>query len=201
MLESGDRVYTYEFDGYWEDVGTVGTYYHANLEVLAPEPRLVLHDPSWPILTRDEERPPVLLYDHAVVEDSLVANGCRVFGTVRHSVLFTGVTIEAGAEVVDSVIMSDSVIESGARIDRAILDKYVRVGREANVGSGPVPDDPASAWLHGLALVGKEAHIPSGTRIGRGTVVGIGTGPADFAAGELAPGTEMPSRAWFQEMV
>src|SRR5437867_2471423 len=78
MLESGERVYAHEFGGYWEDVGTVPTFYRANLELLAREPRLVLHDARWPILTRDEERPPVLLLDQATLEDSLVANGCRV---------------------------------------------------------------------------------------------------------------------------
>jgi glucose-1-phosphate adenylyltransferase len=199
MLEAGERVYAHEFSGYWEDVGTVPTFYHANLELLAHEPRLVLHDARWPILTRDEERPPVLLHDHATLEDSLVANGCRVAGTVRHSVLFPGVRVEEDAEVVDSVVMADTVVRRGARVDRAILDKYVSVGEHAVVGHGEAPRGGELAWLDGVALVGKDAVIPGGVRVGRASVIGIGAGREDFAAEELAAGTLMPSRSWFKD--
>jgi glucose-1-phosphate adenylyltransferase len=198
MLESGERVYTHEFTGYWEDVGTVDSFYRANLELVAPEPRLALYDTRWPILTRDQERSPALILDGAVVEDSLVANGCRISGTVRRSVLFSGVKVEAGAEVVDSVIMADTVIGRGAHVDRAILDKYVHVGENAAVGHGEAPHDDACAWLSGIALVGKDAVIPDGMRVGRASVVGIGSGPEDFATAELAAGTLMPSRSWFK---
>ena len=201
MLEAGERVYAHEFGGYWEDVGTVATFYRANLELLAPEPRMVLYDARWPILTRDEERPPVLLLDHATLEDSLVANGCRVSGTVRRSVLFPGVRVEEDAEVVDSVVMADTIVKRGAKVDRAILDKYVRVGEHAVVGFGDAPCGGELAWLDGIALVGKDAVIPEGVRIGRASVVGIGAGREDFAAEELAAGTLMPSRSWFKDFL
>jgi glucose-1-phosphate adenylyltransferase len=199
MLESGERVYAHEFEGYWEDVGTVSTFYRANLELVAPEPRLTLHDARWPILTRDEERPPVLILDRAEVEDSLVANGCRIAGRVKRSVLSTGVHVEEGAEVIDSVIMADARIGRGARVDRAILDKYVRVGAQAVIGHGDAPSSTECAWLDGIALVGKDASIPEGVRIGRASVIGIGAGPEDFAAEELAAGTLMPSRPWLKD--
>src|SRR5215831_19275178 len=108
QVAAGQRVFAYEFDGYWEDVGTVASYYRANLELVSAEPRLALHDARWPILTRDEERPPVWLGEEARVEDSLVANGCRIEGRVRRSILFPGVHVGAGAEVSESVIMADT---------------------------------------------------------------------------------------------
>jgi glucose-1-phosphate adenylyltransferase len=201
MLERGERVYADEFRGYWEDVGMVSTFYRANLELLAREPQLVVYDPRWPILTRDEERPPVLILDGAEIEDSLIANGCRVAGRVRRSVLFPGVTVEAGAEITDSIVMADTTVCRRARIDRAILDKYVRVGEAAVVGCGAPPDDPDVAWLDGIALVGKDAAIPDGVKIGRASVIGIGAGPVDFAAAEVAAGTLLPSHSWFEDVV
>ena len=197
MLEAGVRMVAHEFEGYWEDVGTVGSYYRANLELVTPQPRFALADPRWPILTRDEERPPVRFRDGARVADSLIANGCRVAGTVRRSVLFPGVTVGAGAEIVESVVMSDVVIEPGARVDRAILDKYARVGEGAIVGHGETPDGSENEWLEGLTLVGKDAIIPAGARAGRSVVIGVGGGPPDFEAGEIAAGTVVPNRAWF----
>jgi len=197
MIEAGERLVAYEFDGYWEDVGTVGSYYRASLELVSSEPRFVIDDQRWPILTRDEERPPVLLREGARVEDSLIANGSRVAGTVRRSVLFPGVTVESGAEVVESVVMSDAVVAGGARVDRAILDKYVRVGEGAVVGHGEAPAGSENEWLEGLTLVGKDAVIPPRARVGRSVVIGVGGGPPDFEAGEIAAGTVVPNRAWF----
>jgi len=197
QVASGQRVMAYQFDGYWEDVGTVASYYRASLELLDPSSRLETHDARWPILTRDEERPPVRFRDGARVADSLIANGCRVAGTVRRSVLFPGVTVGRGAEIVESVVMSDVVIEPGARVDRAILDKYVRVGEGAVVGHGETPDGSENEWLEGLTLVGKDAVIPAGARAGRSVVIGVGGGPPDFEAGEIAAGTVVPNRAWF----
>ncbi len=201
MLAGAERVFSHPFDGYWEDVGTLRSYYRANLELVAPSARLALHDPNWPLLTRDEERPPVRVGDGARIEDSLVANGCRISGAVRRSVLFPGATVEAGATVEDSVVMQDVVVGPGAQVSRAILDKYARVGPGAVVGAGEAPDDPALAWMDGLTLVGKDARVPEGARIGRAAVVGIGAGPASFDGGELAAGRTMPSRPWYEELV
>lgn len=199
MLEGGERVIAHPFEGYWEDVGTVGAFYRANLELVSEEPRLVLHDPSWPILTRDEERPPVHVGDAARLEQCLIANGCRVDGTVRRSVLFPGVVVEPGAEVSESVVMSDTRIGAGAVVRNAILDKYIRVEEGAAIGVEGEPT-PESAWLAGVTLVGKEAAIPARARIGRSVVVGIGSRGDDFGGnGEpVRPGTVIGSRTWFE---
>ena len=200
LLQAGEPVHAHEFAGYWEDVGTVASYYRANLELVARAPRLELLNPRWPVLTRDEERPPAHLGEHADVEESLVANGCRVSGRVRRSVLFPGAVVERGAEVTDSIVYPDTRIGRGAKVDRAILDKHATVGAGAVVGWGEPPRDPAHAWLDGLTLVGKDAQVPEGARVGRGVVIGI---HASFegAPREIAAGSMLPSRAWYEDVV
>ena len=194
LVEAGERVQTCLFEGYWEDVGEVATYYRASLDLLTPEPRLQLHDARWPVLTRDEERPPVLLLPGADIQGSLVANGCRVAGRVRNSLLFPGVTVHPGAEIVDSVVMLDASVGAGARVHRAILDKFARVGEGATVGMGDRSEAPGLAWLDGLTLVGKDATIPDGARVGPQVVVGVGAAGGDFAGVTLAPGSRIADR-------
>lgn len=198
MLASGEEVYAHAFHGYWEDVGAVGAFYRANLDLLAREPRLVLHDPRWPILTRDEERPPVLFGDRAVCDESLIANGCRIEGTVRRSVLFPGVVVGAGAVIEDAVVMADTTVGRGARIERSILDKYVRVGEGASVGVGPESTSPDAAWLEGITVVGKEAALPAGAVVGRSVVVGVGARETDFSGGTVAAGAVIGNRPGYE---
>ena len=208
QVASGQRVMAYQFDGYWEDVGTVASYYRASLELLDPSSRLETHDARWPILTRDEERPPVWLGPEAQIEDSLVANGCRIEGRVRRSILFAGVHVGPGAEVNESVIMADTHLAEGARVDHAILDKYVRIGVGARVGeSARAPGEAGSGapepgagheWLAGLALVGKDTWVPDGGRVVRPSVIGVGGRYEDFRDGVLEAGTVVPNRRWFE---
>jgi len=200
LVESGERVYAHEFSGFWEDIGTVGSFYAANLELVQPEPRLQLLDARWPILTRDEERPAVVVGGHAGIERSLVANGCRIDGRVESSILFPGVRVARGAEVVDSVVMADTVIEAGARVRRAVLDKYVRVGEGAQVGLGDAAGPPDLHWLAGLVLVGKDAWIPPGGRVERPASIGVGGRYEDFRDGALTAGSVVGNRRWFEEL-
>jgi glucose-1-phosphate adenylyltransferase len=129
-----------------------------------------------------------------LLDSSLVANGGRIAGRVMNSVLFPGVVVEEGAEIVDSVIMQDVTIGAGARVDRAIIDKYTRVGAGAVVGEGGVLDRPELAWLDGLTLVGKDCSVPDGARIGRQSVLGVGAGPADFNELQIPAGLRVPDR-------
>ena len=194
LIDAGERITAHEVSGYWEDVGTLSTYYRANLELLGRDPRLVLNDGRWPILTRDEERPPVKVMSEALLDGSMVANGGRIEGTVRNSVLFPGVVVERGATVVDSVIMQDVVIGAGARVDRAIVDKYTRIGAGARVGDGPPAGRPELSWLEGLTLLGKDVEVPPGGWVGREAVLGVGTGPLDFHDNQIAAGVRIPDR-------
>jgi len=178
----------------------VASFYRANLELVQPQPRFQLHDARWPILTRDEERPAALVSGTADIEDSLIANGCRIEGRVRRSILFPGVVVAGDAEVTDAVIMPDTRIEAGARVDRAIIDKYVRVGEGAVDGDGTNAGPPELAWLAGLVLVGKDAWIPPGGRVERPASIGVGGRYEDFQQGRIASGTMIPNRLWFEEI-
>jgi glucose-1-phosphate adenylyltransferase len=200
LVDAGERVYAHEFNGFWEDVGTVASFYRANLELVQPEPRLQLYDSRWPILTRDEERPAVLLSDSASIEDSLVANGCVIEGRVERSILFPGVRVGPGAVVSDAVVMSDVKLEAGSRVNRAILDKYARVGEGAVVGDGDDPGPSDLQWLAGLVLVGKDAWIPPGGRVMRPASIGVGGRYEDFADGTLPAGTVVGNRRWYEEL-
>jgi glucose-1-phosphate adenylyltransferase len=201
QVAAGHRVYAHEFNGYWEDVGTVASYYRANLELVRPHPRLVLHDARWPILTRDEERPPVWAGADAVIEDALVANGCRVEGRVRRSILFPGVHVGPGADISESVIMADTRLAANARVEHAILDKYVKVGAGAVVGQGDGSGGGGDLdWLAGLALVGKDTWLPDGAHIHRPSAIGVGGRYEDLHDGVLEPGTVVPNRRWYEEL-
>jgi glucose-1-phosphate adenylyltransferase len=194
LIRGGVRIGAFEYDGYWEDIGTLPTYYRANLELVAPEPRLRLDDPRWPILTRDEERPPVLLMPGADVESSLVANGCRVAGRVRRSILFPGVTVERDAVVSDSVLLPDVLVGHGARLDCAILDKFARVGGGAWIGCADPAGESDPAFPAEVTLIGKYSVIPDGGRVGRQVVLGVGAGPQDFVDNEVRSSTRVPDR-------
>jgi len=184
MVEQGRRVFAYEFAGYWQDVGTVEAYWQTSLDLLTDDPGIELNDLGWLIYTRSEERPPARIGPDASVSRSMISHGCVIDGTVERSVLSPGVRVAAGAVVRDSIVMFDAVIETGATLDRAILDKEARIGAGARVGVGddlrPNRDEPERLYA-GITLVGKRAHVPSGVEVGRNCRIDPAVGPADFA--------------------
>jgi glucose-1-phosphate adenylyltransferase len=193
MVQRGDRIESYRYEGYWEDVGTVDTYYRASMELLEDAPRLNLYDPEWVIYTRSEELPPVRLGAHAEVEASLLANGCTVLGTVERSILFPGVRVEEGAVVRNSILMNGAIVAGGATVDHAIVDKGARIGANALIGYGeavPHAEDPA-LLSRGLSIIGRDAVIPDGTRIGRHAVVDPEAGARDFDGTPVEPGSRV----------
>ena len=186
MIEGGARVYGYRFDGYWQDVGTVQSYWEANLALLSDAPELDLYDREWVIHTRSEERAPARIGSTAQVHRSLISHGCVINGSVVNSVLSPGVVVDVGAVVRDSIIMFDSVVRPGAVVDRAILDKEVAVGSGAIVGEGTDLDvvnrrEPGRLNT-GITVIGKRAVIPRGVRIGRNVLIGEGVRAADFSS-------------------
>jgi glucose-1-phosphate adenylyltransferase len=190
MLDGGARVFGYRFAGYWQDVGTIQSFWEANMALLVDHPELDLYDKDWVIHTKSEERAPAKLGPTAQVHRSLISHGCVIEGTVVNSVLSPGVRVGMGAVVRDSIVMFDSVIGSRAVIDRAILDKEVTVGAGAIVGEGPddTPNKAEPGRLNtGITVVGKQATIPRGARIGRNVRIGEGVRTADFTK-KVIPG-------------
>ncbi len=184
MVESRKRVYGYEYAGYWQDVGTVESYWQTNLDLLSDAPGIELNDLGWLIYTKSEERPPARIGPGAHVVRSMISHGCVVEGTVEHSLLSPGVRVAPGAVVRDSIVLFDAVVERGAQLDRAIVDKEARIGPGAMVGVGddlrPNRDEPER--LHaGITLVGKRAQVPGGVEIGRNCRIDPNVSERDFA--------------------
>ncbi|MCX7919076.1 MAG: glucose-1-phosphate adenylyltransferase [bacterium] len=184
------RVFGFEFQGYWRDVGTVASYYEANMDLLTTPPLLDLDDPDWVIHTKSEERPPVKLNSTATVRRSLVANGCVISGYVENSILFSGVIIEPDVVVKDSIIMTDTKIKPHTIIDRCIIDKLVEIGENSYIGYGEIANTPNS----GITIVGKAAQIPASTRIGRGCIIDAKVQEADFPNRNIESGTVIHHR-------
>lgn len=174
MVNSELALYGYTFPGYWADVGTIQAYWEANMGLLAEEPALDLYNPDWVIHTRSEERAPAKVGPNANTAGNLLSNGCQVHGFVERSVLSPGVYIAEGATVRNSIILSDTVIESGAVVDRAIIDKGVTVGKGAQIGTSDdnTPNKEMPEQINtGLTLVGKGAVLPENLTVGRNVVI------------------------------
>ena len=184
MIDGGARVFGYHFDAYWQDVGTIQSYWEANMALLADQPELDLYDKEWLIHTRSEERAPAKIGPTAQVHRSLISHGCVINGTVVNSVLSPGVRVDVGAVVRDSIVMFDSVIRSGAVVDRSILDKEVVVGQGAIVGDGSDFDTPnkqePGRLNTGITVVGKRSLIPRSVRIGRNVKIAGEVRTTDF---------------------
>ena len=179
-----DKVYAYQFEGYWVDVGTVDAYWRTSLALCDLGSPLSLWDPGWVVRTRSEERPPVRCSAQAQMARSLVSNGCIVHGEVVHSVLSPGVYVSPGAQVHDSVIMNDAWVGPGAIVDKAVVDKQVVVGAGVQLGWGDdmTPNQQLPDRLDtGITVVGKNAHIPAGFRLGRNVLVDSDVDESDFS--------------------
>ena len=183
MVAAGRRVGSYHYAGYWQDVGTVESYWETSLDLLSDHPGIDLYDRGWLIYTRSEERAPALIGAEARVTRSMVSHGCVIHGTVEHSILSPGVRVEAGAVVRDSIVMFDTVVGAGATVDRAILDKDCVVGPGSRVGDGddlrPNRREPERLFA-GITLVGKRAQIPGGIVIGRNCRIDPTVEASDF---------------------
>jgi glucose-1-phosphate adenylyltransferase len=192
MMAAGERVYAYPFTGYWQDVGTIQSYWEAHMQLLDQPPIFDLYDPSWVVHTLSEERPPAHAYRESQVIGSLISHGCIIKGRVERSVLSPGVVVEEGAIVRDSIVLFDTVIGAGSVVDRSILDKEVVVGKHCRIGYGDdmsTPNKQEPSRLNtGITLVGKRSHLPDNLTVGRNCKIGTDLRPQDFPSPTLASG-------------
>ncbi|MDL2237745.1 glucose-1-phosphate adenylyltransferase [Christensenellaceae bacterium OttesenSCG-928-K19] len=136
MLEKNEKMYAYPFKGYWKDVGTIFSLWEANMELLQEQPELDLYDEPWRIFSRNPNMPPHFVEKNAKVKNSLVSEGCHIYGTVENSVLSAGVVVERGALVRDSIIMQQTRVGEGSKIIMSIVDEEVNIGNDCTVGGG-----------------------------------------------------------------
>ena len=189
-FEQDKRMFVYEFNGYWKDVGTLGSYWEANMELLDLVPDFNLYEEYWKIYTNSEILPPQYLGENASVEKSIVGNGTEIYGDVKHSVISAGVTIGKGSVVRDSIIMQDVEIGEGCVIEKAIIAEHVKIGDNVTIGIGAdIPNKvKPNIYASGIATIGENSVIPSGVTIGKNTAVSGVTVKEDYANGLLDSG-------------
>lgn len=163
MMKAGEKLVAYAFDGYWKDVGTLDSLWEANMDLLNPNIPIDLYDPDWKMYSRNPVLPPQYIGPDAVIENSMVTDGCVVEGTVDFSVIFEGVKIEPGATVTDSIIMPGSVIKSGASVEYAIVGENCVVGEGAQIGARPETFDNRDDW--GIAVVGHNITVSENAKV------------------------------------
>ena len=188
--EKTGKIYAYEFNGYWKDVGTLGSYWEANMELIDIIPEFNLYEEYWKIYTKTDRIPPQFIDADAKVTKSIIGEGTEIYGEVSNSVIAEGVTIEKGAVVKDSIIMQDCVIGAGAVIEKAIIAENVTIGANAHLGVGEYADskyDP-KVYQFDLVTVGERSVIPEGVKIGKNTAISGVTEPNDYQDGQLESG-------------
>ena len=159
MLGDGCRMVAFSFNDYWKDVGTVNSLWEANMDLLTTPLPIDLHDKKWRVYARSFGSGPQFIAEDAEVDDSLVTEGCEVHGCVKHSILSTGVIVEEGAQVIDSVIMPGAIIRNGAVVRRAIVAENAEIGAGATVGEAEGD----------IAVVGQGVLVPEGVKVPAGT--------------------------------
>ena len=167
MLAEGKTMYAYAFSGYWKDVGTIKSLWEANMDLLGEYPTYDLYDRTFRIYSRTPALPPQYIGEGSVVHNAIISEGNNIFGTVENSVLFSGVTVEAGAVVRNSVVMSGCTIKSGAVVSYAILDEDVLIDSNATVGATAAAEEEQT-----IAVVGNGVHIGAGVRVAMGEMIG-----------------------------
>ena len=152
LLGNGEKLYSYRFEGYWKDVGTISSLWEANMDLIGDDPVISLADKDFRIYSKNTARPPQFIGKDAVVDNSLISEGCKIYGTVINSVVSGGVIVEEGAIIKDSVVMEDVVVKSGAAIYTAIVDSNTIVEPGAVVGKENASKDDIALIASGSII-------------------------------------------------
>lgn len=186
----GDRMFAYEYNGYWKDVGTLSSYWEANMELINIIPVFNLYEEFWRIYTKSDALPPQYISEYARVERSIIGEGTDVYGEVYNSVIGVGVTIEEGAVVRDSIIMKGTVIRKGTKVYKSIIAENVEVGEDVEVGVGDEAPSKLDSKIYnsGLVTIGENSVIPPKVKIGKNVAISGITGREDYPDGMLQSG-------------
>ena len=189
-FENNKRIFAFEYNGYWKDVGTLSSYWEANMELIDIIPVFNLYEEFWKIYTKTDALPPQYVSKDAYIEKSIIGEGSEIYGQVYNSVIGTSVTIEEGAVVRDSIIMQGSVVKKGSVINKAIIAENVDIGENTQLGVGEeVPNvEKPKIYNSGLVTIGENSVIPDGIKIGKNTAISGITVPEDYTDGMLPGG-------------
>lgn len=188
--ENERRLFAYEYNGYWKDVGTLGSYWEANMELIDIIPEFNLYEEFWKIYTNSGILPPQYISSHAVINRSIIGNGSEIYGEVHNCVIGSGVVIEEGAVVRDSIIMKDVKIGKGCVVDKSIIAEKCTIGNHAVLGiGGEVPNKLKPAvYSFGLVTIGENSVVPGHVQIGKNTAISGVTSKEDYPDGILESG-------------
>ena len=188
--ENGRRLFAYEYNGYWKDVGTLGSYWEANMELIDLIPEFNLYEEYWKIYTKSETIEPQFIAEEAVTERCIIGEGSEIYGQVYGSVIGPGVVIGKNTVVRDSIIMQDTSVGDNVTITKAIVAEGVSIGDNVEIGIGEEAENKLnkSVYSFGLATIGENSVITSGVKIGKNTAISGETVKEDYPDGLLAGG-------------
>ena len=189
-FNNNKRIFAYEYNSYWKDVGTLSSYWEANMELIDIIPVFNLYEELWKIYTKADAIPPQYISADAHIERSIIGESTEVYGTVKNSVIGSGVIIEEGAQVVDSIIMQNTVVGRNARIQKAIIADNVEIGENVEIGVGEEAPSKLDAKIYAsdLVTIGENSYIPADVKIGKNTAVSGVTESSDYPDGLLESG-------------
>ena len=188
--EKKQRLFAYEYNGYWKDVGTLSSYWEANMELIDIIPEFNLYEEFWKIYTNNDMIKPQYFGEKAVVDRCIIGEGAEIYGEVKNSVIGAGVIIEEGAVVHDSIVMQGTVIGTGTTVDKAIIAESVQVGKDCRLGIGEFAPNVYNPKVYAFDLVtiAEKSVIPDHVQIGKNTAIVGETAPEDYPDGLLASG-------------
>lgn len=188
--ERGDRIFAYEYNGYWKDVGTLGSYWESNMELIDLVPVFNLYEEFWKIYTKSDIIPPQYISEDAVIDKAIIGEGTEIYGKVYNSVIGSGVTIEEGVEIRDSIVMNGVTIGKNCIIEKAIIADNVVIGDDVIMGEGEeVPNKlRPDIYAFGLVTIGENSTVPSGVKIGKNTAISGKTTLEDYKENCLESG-------------
>ena len=187
---NGIDLYAYEFEGYWKDVGTLTSYWEANMELIDIVPEFNLYEEYWNIYTNNDIQPPQYFGADSAIERSIVGEGSEIYGKVYNSVIGRGVTIGEGTVVDHSIIMNGTSVGNNCRLNKAIVDENATIGNDVVLGDGEEQENDTrpDIYCDGIATVGEDSVIPDGVVIGKNTMISGITRLSDYPEGKLASG-------------
>ncbi len=190
ILDENEDIYAFEYEGYWRDVGTLHSYWEANLELIQAIPQLNLYNDAWRFYTRTEEMPPAFFGPDAVTINSLISEGCEVHGVVEKSILFQGIEVGKGAIIKDSILLTGAKVKEGAEITNSIIAEDTVIGKNVRMGVGEYADNEESRRVYNspITIVGYNASIPDNAVIGKNCVIHSGVDESSVDNWEIESG-------------
>ena len=189
-FDQGERIFAYEYNGYWKDVGTLSSYWEANMELIDIIPIFNLYEEFWKIYTKTDTIPPQYIAKDAYIEKSIIGDGTEVYGRVFNSVIGSGVVIEEGCVIRDSIIMNNSHIGKNTTITKSIIAEDVTIGENVELGVGEEAENVKFPKIYnsGLVTIGEWSVIPDNVKVGKNTAISGETTLQDYPNGELPGG-------------